>query len=255
MIPVQQFDKYARLGDYHWRMTYPSGWRRSSPPAHARYDVVLNLVSDMVDMEATVGLDVGCGDGVMLYKIALRGGRAMGVDVSWDGLPLAQEHFRQLCRDNPWLVQGSAYELPLESESVNYVTAVEVVEHLKAPEMFLREVIRLLRPGGIFALTTPQKSGDRQVHDAFHEREYDAHELSGLLKSYFGEVHVWGQFPTVLNRLYFRPTGMRPLDQCVTALFKSASLFGYNPFTRWVTSRPTQRWEGLVATCRKSPNK
>ena len=69
---ADSFLKYEEQGAYHWRLTYEGGWRRSSPGAHARYDVALGRVARRVPLAGARGLDVGCGDGVMLYKIARR---------------------------------------------------------------------------------------------------------------------------------------------------------------------------------------
>jgi SAM-dependent methyltransferase len=52
-------------------------------------------------------------------------------------------------------VVGSAFDLPLRSESVDVVTCIDVVEHLPDPDRFFSEAHRVLRPGGYLHISTP----------------------------------------------------------------------------------------------------
>ena len=86
--------------------------------------------------------------------------------------------------------------LPLASDSLDCVVAVEVVEHLEAPLFFLREAIRVLRPGGMLIFTSPNVAS------------LPARLLflrAGLLpyfrpESFFGCYHVTPIFPWTVER-------------------------------------------------------
>lgn len=52
-------------------------------------------------------------------------------------------------------VNLAAQPLPLKDQSVNFLFAVEVLEHLENPRFFMREVYRVLKPGGKFIMSTP----------------------------------------------------------------------------------------------------
>ncbi len=66
------FTKYETEGTYHWSATYNKRLRRYDPRSHARYDVPLRLLRQYHGFDRRkIGLDVGCGDGVMLYKAML----------------------------------------------------------------------------------------------------------------------------------------------------------------------------------------
>jgi SAM-dependent methyltransferase len=57
------------------------------------------------------------------------------------------------------IVQGDAQGLPLQDKSQDAVFCLHVVEHLPAPEVFFREAHRILRPGGILLMATPNAQG------------------------------------------------------------------------------------------------
>lgn len=67
--------------------------------------------------------------------------------------------------------------------------AVEVLEHVEEDELFLRQVRRVLAPGGFFLMTTP--NGDCVPNtNPDHKRHYTFSGLSALLQKYFVDVQV-----------------------------------------------------------------
>jgi SAM-dependent methyltransferase len=248
---AQTFTKYGDLGDYHWQGTYLGPWRRSSPYGRARYALVARMLGRRIDLARARGADLGCGDGVMLHTLGLRGARVVGVDFAADGLAVARHHIRALGGRDPWLARGDCQSLPLRSGSLDYVASVEMIEHLEDDRGFVGETARVLRDGGHLVVTTPNRRPDGSLHDPFHVREYDAGELRALLETSFREVEVLGQFPRGLARLYFGATGIRLVDLAVRVGFMVLASLGWNPFARLVTRQPGTGWDGLVAVCRK----
>lgn len=93
-------------------------------------------------------LDLGAGSGAMALQLQEAGWRAVAADINCDGqcsgVPFVQIDFNQ---------QDFATELG--TCSFGLVTAVEVVEHVENPIGFLRNIKRLLKPGGVAVLATP----------------------------------------------------------------------------------------------------
>ena len=77
----------------------------------------------------------------------------------------------------------------LPSNTFDFVVSVEVLEHVEEDEKFVREVSRVLKPGGKFFMTTP--NGDFvENKNPDHKRHYKKSELEALLATSFGDVRV-----------------------------------------------------------------
>jgi SAM-dependent methyltransferase len=130
------------------------------PSAAARLKFVMRVAATCQKPQATV-LDVGCGSGTMLCRILKDHPRwrANGLDIS----PAAIRYSRRLAehcgveRLAQFQVADAAC-LPLQSQSADMVIASEVLEHVPELESALREMARVLVPGGQAALTVPLES-------------------------------------------------------------------------------------------------
>jgi SAM-dependent methyltransferase len=94
-------------------------------------------------------------------------------------------------------VQARGERLPLRDDAFDSVVSIETIEHVPDPERFLDELRRVLRPGGLLVLTTPNavytKPVDGVPANPFHFREYRAEELVALVGDRFDQVEVLGQ--------------------------------------------------------------
>ena len=91
---------------------------------------------------------------------------------------------------NVSFVEAAVPPLPFEDESFDFVVSFQVIEHIKRDKDFVREVMRVLRPGGKFIVSTPNKPMSL-TRNPWHVREYSAEELRALL-SCFGAVEQLG---------------------------------------------------------------
>jgi SAM-dependent methyltransferase len=137
-------------------------------------------------------LDLGCGTAWKTFCLNRDpANTAIGCDIDSRLLEYGRK------RINPGLlVQCTGHALPFASGSFDWVIAVEVIEHVPEPQAMLREVQRVLCPGGMVLLTTPNRLQylrpwrpkwfylalkHRIVLDASHVREFNDAELAGLL--------------------------------------------------------------------------
>lgn len=122
-------------------------------------------------------LDIGCGTGGLAQKVTEEGGIYIGLDFYPATLEMAQAFLREL-PDAPRarLLRASGTNLPLRDESVDLVTAFDVIEHLVGGEPwqqgFLREIRRVLRPDGILLLTTPNRLHPFEPHTGLYGPHY-----------------------------------------------------------------------------------
>jgi SAM-dependent methyltransferase len=129
----------------------------------------------------TLLLDLGCSSGALLEDARNRwpGIGLVGVDVQEEGLVYAH----RLLPDVP-LIQASATALPFQDESFDAVTSLNVLEHLQDDVSAMREVRRVLRPGGTTVLVVPANPRLYDYYDRYlkHERRYARRELDGKLR-------------------------------------------------------------------------
>ena len=97
-------------------------------------------------------LDVGCGDGnfTMLMARACKAKEVYGVEISKEGVEMARKN-----GVNCYQLDVDEENLPFGDDFFDAVTALELIEHLYDPDHFLDEVHRVLKPNGLFILSTP----------------------------------------------------------------------------------------------------
>lgn len=109
---------------------------------HKKYQMDLQYFGD-----SAVIIDIGCGKG---FFATLAPERIVGLDRNLETLEqIVQERFRVLC--------GKADQLPFRHESVDGIYCSHVIEHLYQEQAYelLRQIARILRPGGILVLKSP----------------------------------------------------------------------------------------------------
>ena len=101
-------------------------------------------------------LELGPGPGAFTVDAARRllpGGRLIAVDIEPKMIDQVQQRVKQADVTNVETHVASAYDLPLEDESVDRAFMVTVLAEIPDPVQGLREVYRVLKPGGMFSTT------------------------------------------------------------------------------------------------------
>jgi SAM-dependent methyltransferase len=178
-----------------------------------RRKILANFVADIcrrvTDRRPRI-LDVGCGTGANLLMLS-EYGDAEGVDISTDALAFCRE------RGLDQVKVGAGEELPYDDATFDLVTALDVVEHMDDDLAGLREMRRVLRPGGRVLLFVPTFMFLWGVQDdvSNHRRRYRLPELRRVLEQAGFEVerttyaNITFFLPILLVRKLMRVTGIK----------------------------------------------
>ena len=130
----------------------------------------LAIVSRHFTFKGASVLELGCATGETCYAVSREGARVVGCDLSLDAIQVARRRYPDL-----EFHTGSTEHLPFAPASFDAVLAFELIEHVSGPSAVVREVYRVLRPGGVLALTTPNVECGRRV---------GWHQWTGFLTSF-----------------------------------------------------------------------
>ena len=137
---------------------------------------VLDAVLDGLDLAPGARiLDAGCGSGRNMVELARRG-TVTGLELATASLQAAR------ARGAGDVVPGSLDEpLPLGDAAFDLAVALDVLEHVEDDRAALRELARVLAPGGLLVVTVPQYAWLWGEHDVLshHHRRYTRPELLG----------------------------------------------------------------------------
>jgi len=226
-----EFKKYQERGACHVKET-----RRSifyfNAVQQARYDLILKYLGNI---ERKTVLDLGCGDGALTHFICQKKAKVIGIDNNELGLKFAEE-FLSSQGLKAELILANAYQTTLPNNSVDFVVASEIIEHVKEPGRLLKETQRVLKPGGAIIITTPYRLTEQPM-DIFHCKEFYPKELEELVGAYFKEIEVIEFQPAFWFCLYNHELKLplcRHIHKCRNILRYlinfSALYFNKNPF-------------------------
>lgn len=116
-----------------------------------RYNIITTWLSEDCgdDIASATILDIGCHDGTLCRDLLRRGASVTGIDV----------YSPELARDTIWRYYqqdlNHTKSLPFPDATFSAITALEILEHIIDTDFFLKELIRVLKPGGYLFLSTP----------------------------------------------------------------------------------------------------
>ena len=139
-------------------------------------------------------LDAACGEGYGSALLAQSAKSVVGVDLSEDAIGHARGRYGG--RANLSFQACKVTAIPVDSQSVDLIVSFETIEHLAEQEEMLREFRRILRPGGLLVLSSPNRpvySDENNYRNEYHVREMDRGELANLVSAVFPRCAWYGQ--------------------------------------------------------------
>jgi SAM-dependent methyltransferase len=131
-------------------------------------------------------LELGCGEGRGIDLLAPLAEQYTAIDKIEpviDKLKVKHPGYR--------FEAGHFPPIPFPDNSFDTIVTFQVIEHIKDDELFVKEIHRILRPGGTALITTPNIKMTL-TRNPWHIREYTADELASLCEKYFAKVDMKG---------------------------------------------------------------
>ena len=144
-------------------------WDPDGPEAmlHRLNPVRLKYIRDQIDqhwqgdecsrtpLKGRSALDVGCGAGLLAEPLARLGAKVTGLDASAELIAVAREHVAAQRLEIDYR-NGAVEEL---RDRFDLVTSMEVIEHVADPASFVKALARVMAPGGLLIMSTPNATG------------------------------------------------------------------------------------------------
>ncbi|MEP1035487.1 class I SAM-dependent methyltransferase [Ekhidna sp.] len=131
-------------------------------------------------------LELGCGEGRGVELLAPLADSYIGIDKIETVIDSLEKKYPDY-----QFMSGVFPPFPFEDNSFDSIVTFQVIEHVKDDEGFVKEIHRVLKPGGMALITTPNIKMTLS-RNPWHEREYTGDELAALCKKYFNKVEMKG---------------------------------------------------------------
>ncbi len=141
-------------------------------------------------------IDLGCGEGYGTSLLATAACEVVGADLAPEAIYHARKKY--VGQDNLRFDYRDIYDTRLEAGSFDVVVTMQVIEHMHEPDRFMAEIDRLLAPGGLCVITTPNgdilSPGCDEPINPFHIFEFNPSGFEEFLRRFFPRTEVWGLF-------------------------------------------------------------
>ncbi len=138
-------------------------------------------------------LEVGCGEGYGTNLLAKKVGKIIGLDVDKKTIDHATKKYGS---ENCIFSLYDGKIIPYKGSIFDAVVSFQVIEHVRDDANYVSEIFRVLKPEGIFLVTTPNATyriqQGQKPWNRYHIREYYPDELETVLKNMFSDITIWG---------------------------------------------------------------
>ena len=212
-------------------------------------------------LDSKVVVDAACGAGEGSFLFAKSNAKMVeAFDIEESSIAEAKSKFNL---PNLSFNIGNCLKLPLGDGFADLYISLETIEHINEDKLFLDEVKRVLKPGGIFICSTPNRtitnpgtSMKDNPRNPFHIREYSKEDLNELLEAKFADVEIFGLNRKSVFAAYVIKLACKIFPHFIAVrspmLFKLPKLFFDNANDHVVSPYDDKHeYEYLVAVCRK----
>jgi ubiquinone/menaquinone biosynthesis C-methylase UbiE len=150
----------------------------------ARYEFASTLLNSRMKV-----LDIACGVGYGSKLLAMTAGRVVGCDIDGESIEYANTNYGSANIDYQL---GNATKLHLPSDSFDALISFETLEHIRQYNQVLSEFQRVLKPGGLLVISSPNRNTSMN-DNKFHHKEFTKKELEEELATAFTDLQFYCQ--------------------------------------------------------------
>lgn len=139
-------------------------------------------------------LDVASGTGYGAFNMKTKINTIDIVGVELDETAVEYANFTYGNKANIKYIQGSILNLPFEDKTFNVVTSFETIEHIEDDKAQVQEVLRVLKDGGIYIVSTPNAWSEHLFGKTkYHVRDYNYDGITSLLSEFCDILECYNQ--------------------------------------------------------------
>lgn len=222
------FDYDSVAGDYQYRALH-SGHPMQRFWHGGKLTMINQLIRPHLKADSRL-LEIGCGAGNLLLQATVRESYPVAIDLAMQALTFVRSRLREAKSGSEaprdfMCIQSIGELLPLASGIFECVLLSEVIEHLEAPQISIKEAARVLQPGGRLLVTTPNY---RSLWPLM-ERAVD---MMNMAPKMAGEQHISRFHPASLKRL---------LTEAGLSIEYFGTIYNLSPFLSLVSSKMANR--------------
>jgi len=222
------FDYHSVAGDYQYRALH-SGHPMQRFWHRGKLIMIDRLIRPHLKAGARL-LEIGCGAGNLLLQATVRGSYPVALDLSMQALTFVRSRLEEATSgaESPMgfvCTQAVGECLPLAEASFECVLLSEVIEHLEAPQIPIREAARVLCPGGRLLITTPN------YHSFWPLMEWTIDRLN-MAPKMAGEQHISRFHLASLKKI---------LEEAGLGIEYAGSIYNLSPFISLISPEQAKR--------------
>jgi 2-polyprenyl-6-hydroxyphenyl methylase/3-demethylubiquinone-9 3-methyltransferase len=205
-VDQAEIEKFSALAHRWWD---PQGEFR---PLHEINPLRLEWIAGHVGLAGAAVLDVGCGGGILAEAMARRGAQVTGIDLSEKALRVAELHLHESKLD----IRYQKISVEDCTGEFDFVTCMELLEHVPDPQRMVAACARLVRPGGRVFFSTINRNA------------------KAYLFAVLGAEYVLGLLPRGTHdyQRFIKPSELSRWSRAAGLAVEELKGMTYNPLTR-----------------------